>query len=217
MASRLGPAPIATTAEAFGLGRRTGIELPGEAAGIVPSPEWKRAAASLPEDERRWWPGDTFNLGLGQGYLCVTPVQMAVACAALANGGRLFRPRLILDGSAPPPVSEIAAAPAALAAVRLGMEAVVDGRRGTGREARVEGVRMAAKTGTAQAGTPARPRTWAWMILYAPVEAPRYAVAMVIEDGASGGSAVAPRLGAMMRRVFNAEGQTAEPWLALRD
>ncbi len=185
------------TGVALGLGRRPEIEI-ASAAGLLPTDAWKR---------RRWgdgWrTGDTANLAIGQGFLSVTPLQMAVMTAALANGGAVLRPRVVLspaEPGQPSVVGRVRWRPESLAAVRQGLHDVVNGPRGTGRLARIDGPRMAGKTGTAEYYERGERRKHAWMIAYAPFEAPRYAIAVVVENSDSGGRAAAP----IVHRVFSA-------------
>jgi penicillin-binding protein 2 len=212
-ALRTGHSRVYHMADSIGFGRATGIDLPGEAAGLLPDDGWKR---------RRWndaWrPGDTANVSIGQGALLVTPLQMAVFVAALANGGRVYHPRLFLaDGAPPVPQQQMAWPAHQLGLVQAGMYDAIHGPRGTGRRALLPGVFMAGKTGTAQFG---QDQTHAWMILYAPYEAPRYAVAMIVEDDVSGGVTVAPRLRALMEAILQRDGilvpATDQPLGALR-
>jgi penicillin-binding protein 2 len=211
----IGADAIAQTARELGLGSPTGIDLSPEAGGLVPDPAWKRA-----NRRESWTAGDTANYSIGQGFLMTTPLQMAVAAAAIANGGTVHRPRLARGTRAlgdgpfvplppPAPIERVVWPAAALDAVRRGMEDVVHGERGTARRLRVPGVRIAAKTGTAQYGPPAEGLKRGWMIAYAPAEAPRYAVAMMVEEAVSGGLTVAPRLHGFFEGLFadgNAEG-----------
>jgi penicillin-binding protein 2 len=199
----------------FGLGRKTGINLDREAAGLVPNQEWKM---KLWKDD--WRPGDTCNVSIGQGALTVTPLQMAVVAATLANRGTVYRPRLVLgmrDRSGqfttnypPAVVRTIAVAPAMMKAVREGMRDVVMASSGTGARARIEGVDMAGKTGTAEYGLKGERNKHGWMLLFAPFDQPRYAVAMVVDEAVSGGSTVAPRLHDMMDALFNGAGKQAD-------
>jgi penicillin-binding protein 2 len=194
----LGYDPIALIARQAGFGRRTGIDLPGEGGGLLPSPAWKRSHGG-----EGWSAGDTCNTAIGQGLLLVSPLQMAVAGAALANGGRVLRPRLVRGDRAEGDVVGRAEWPAdALAVVRDGMLDVVSGEEGTGRRARVAGVAVAAKTGTAEHGPAGRRRKYGWMVAFAPVEAPRVTVAMVVEDAETGGATVGPRLQRVLLAVF---------------
>lgn len=179
-------------AGALGLGSRTGFELGYDQRGILP---------------RRRSDGDTCNVSMGQGALAVTPLQMAVIAAAIANQGTVYRPRLILRGEPHGRVTNrMGWAAETMRVVRGGMYDVIQAEYGTGRRARVPGVEMAGKTGSAQYGKKGSGKTHAWMLCFAPFERPRYAMAMVIEDGASGGRTVAPRVAQIMEGIFRMDG-----------
>lgn len=186
-------------AESVGFGHDTGIDLTGEASGLLPDDAWKRR-----ERGDAWRPGDTANVSIGQGALLVTPLQMAVFASALANGGKILKPRLFHDENRPMVlVQEMAWPKSKLEVIRVGMHEVVHNRSGTGRRAQVDGVQMGGKTGTAQYG---EDQKHAWMILFAPYDVPRYAVAMILEDEVSGGITVAPRLKMLMQAIFERDG-----------
>lgn len=193
-------------ARRFGLGRATGIDLPGgDDDGLVPDPAWKRRAFRDSPDplDRTWKPGDSINLSTGQGNLLVTPLQMAAAYAAVANGGRIVTPtigRRVLDPSGrqlrslldrrPERTTDLA--PEALDALRDGLTAAANGDDGT--STAVFGglpasVKVAGKTGTAENETGV---DHSWYVGYAPAEAPRVVVAVVIEQGGQGANAAAP-------------------------
>lgn len=193
-------------ARRFGLGRATGIDLPGgDEDGIVPDPAWKRRAFQDSPDplDRTWKPGDSINLSTGQGNLLVTPLQMATAYAAIANGGRVVTPtiaRRILDPSGRPllsfakrgPDRTTDLSPEVLDALRDGLIAAANGADGT--SSAVFGglptsVRVAGKTGTAENETGV---DHSWYVGYAPVEAPKIVVAVVVEQGGQGANAAAP-------------------------
>ena len=184
----------------LGLGRRPALEISAY-PGLLPTSEWKRH-----RHNDVWRFGDTANLSIGQGFLAVTPLQMAIATAAIANGGDVLRPRLVLS---PRPAGDdgrevVARMPwrlSSLATVRHGMWRVVNAPEGGGRRARLDGREIAGKTGTAEVGAgPGERRKNTWMIGYAPYRDPRYAVAVVVEDGESGGKTAAP----ILRRTFAA-------------
>lgn len=211
---------IVEMARRTGLGRASGVEIV-EAAGLVPDNAWKRRT-----HKDSWRNGDTCNLSIGQGALLVTPLQMAVVCATLANGGFVYRPRLVLRGAAaaaggdaaheaPAREGELVAnmhwSPRSLAVVRGGMHDVVQAERGTGKRARIEGVEMAGKTGSAETGAKSERRINAWMLVFAPYERPRYAVAMVVEDGESGGATAAPRIKQLMEGILALEHEGHRP------
>lgn len=198
-------------AAAVGFGQRTGIDLPFEASGLLPDDAWKRRTQG-----DGWRIGDTANVAIGQGALLVTPLQMAVMTSVLANGGRFWQPRLAMgiwdpetrsmERLAPRLVREIEWPPEALRAVRNGLLDVIHARDGTAYRARVPGVSMAGKTGTAEVGPKHLDLKHGWMIAYAPFERPRYAVAMIVEDAESGGITVAPRIGQLMEKILDGEG-----------
>ena len=158
----LGIERIERYARLFGFGEPTGIDLPGEARGIVPSPEWKKRNFRSSSD-KRWYPGETVNTAIGQGYMLVTPLQLARAYAAVANGGKLMRPYLIKSVSFPGgdpviisrgPVEErVLENGEALALIREGLRQAIYSRKpffGTGWKAKNETVSLIGKTGTAQ-------------------------------------------------------------------
>ncbi len=199
---------IEAVAQNAGLGRKTGIALDGEARGLVPGEVWKRRVM-----HDGWRFGDTCNVSIGQGPLTVTPLQMAVVAAALANGGTLYRPRLVVgvrdrDGSfrtnmPPVVVRHLGWSPATMAVVRGGMHDVVMAPAGTGKRARIEGVEMAGKTGTAEFGEKGSGKKHGWMLVFAPFDQPRYAAAMVVDEAVSGGLTVGPRMHELMDGIFH--------------
>ena len=202
-----GPEPIQAMARAVGFGRRTEISLDFERPGLVPDAAWKRAAR-----RDSWRDGDTCNQAIGQGALLVTPIQMGLYAAVLANGGTLWQPRLVrqitaADGTA----QEIAPAaapdgprwkPQHIRTVREGMRDAVNQPDGSGKRAALAQVVVAGKTGTAEYGVKGSGRKMTWMIAFAPFEEPRYAVAVLVEDGVSGGTTVAPRVKQLLAQVF---------------
>lgn len=191
-------------ADAVGFGHRTGIELRGESSGLLPNEAWKQRVMN-----DAWRVGDTCNVSIGQGALLATPLQMAVFVMTLANGGYVYRPRLLDEGIQHGDlVNRMAWSEAALQVVRGGMHDVVQAESGTGKRARIPGVRMAGKTGTAQYGNG---KKHAWMILFAPFDAPRYAVALVVEDAVSGGYTTAPRMRKLMQGILVRDGTLPSP------
>ena len=196
---------------AAGFGEKTGLDLDGESAGLLPSKAWKRQARG-----ESWRDGDTCNVSIGQGALLVTPLQMAVFTAAIANGGRLFRPPPVVGRRAhnqnefepvPPVLERDLHWPAAdLAMVREGMRRVICESSGTGHLAALPDVVMAGKTGTAEFGRKGSGQQRGWMILFAPYDNPKFAVAMVVDESVSGGATVGPRLRKMMADIFAATG-----------
>jgi len=169
----------------FGVGEPTGIDLPGEARGNIAGPAWK-----LERFRERWYPGDTANYSIGQGFLLLTPIQLARIYATIANGGKLVTPRL-LKGAKTSVSLQLPEGP--LAIVKEGIEEVV--LRGTGRRAGQYGVSVAGKTGTAE-----NPHgdDHAWFVGYAPVENPRYVAVALVEAGLHGSSAAGPVVGELL-------------------
>jgi penicillin-binding protein 2 len=200
LGKQLGIGPIHDYGERFSLGLPTGIDLPGEVGGILPSRAWKRAHLGEP-----WYPGDTISIAIGQGLLAVTPVQMAAMISAVATEGRLPSPYLVRGGARSPRQLELD--PATYDIVRDALSLAV--RNGTGRAADLEHVEVAGKTGTAQvfrhsAGVdadelPKQERDHGWFVGYAPADAPTIAFAVVVEHGGHGGSSAAP----VARRVLD--------------
>jgi len=194
-------------AAALGLGTKSGVDLPGERSGLLPSAAWSRDTRGF-----GWRPGDTCNFSIGQGALTVTPLQMAIVTATIANGGHVYRPRLV-KGIRPSHAKYFKPIPAeiinemnwsrtSLRIIQEGMRDVVMDARGTGKMARIDGVSISGKTGTAEYGPKELGQKRGWMIAYAPSDQPRYAVAMVIDDAMSGGVTVAPRIKMLMESLF---------------
>lgn len=207
LALRCGAEVIHDMAVELGLGNRTGIELEGEVPGLTPNAAWKWRVG-----HEGWRDGDTCNVAIGQGAVLVTPLQMASITATLANGGKVWRPRLLLGTRAPsgallqpPPhlAHTMAWNPAQLRVVREGLRDVINAPNGTGRNAALPDVTMAGKTGTAEIGKKGEGHKLTWMIAFAPYAAPRYAVAVMVEEGVSGGATVAPLIHDIMQGVFH--------------
>ena len=211
----------------FGFGNKTGIDLTGESSGLLPSRQWKRRARRQP-----WYPGETLIIGIGQGYFLATPLQLAAATAAIANNGTFFTPHVVNylrsreTGEVNPIPPEAQTIPIAFQQnwedVRTGMLNVVEGARGTAKRIRSEKYRIAGKTGTAQVFTVAQDaeydeegldkklRDHALFVAYAPIEDPRIAVAVVVENGGHGGSVAAPIARAIMDAYLLPEEEPAE-------
>jgi len=217
---KLGVEALARYARRFGLGSPTGLRISGEVGGLVPTPEWKQRARG-----ERWVEGETISLSIGQGANLTTPIQLAVAYAAIANGGKLVEPRLVLrketwDGlvveqTAPRIRQENIIAPAILEMVTAGLERVVMDPAGTGRRARVPGISVAGKSGTTQVVSldlfeglepeeiPIRYRDHALFAAFAPVESPEIVVVAIVEHaGGGGGSVAAPIVQRVLARYF---------------
>lgn len=171
----------------FGLGEKTGVDLPGEADGFLPSKEWKEETKG-----ERWYVGDTYHLAIGQGDILVTPIQMAEAIAAIANGGTRYRPHVVHEigndlvaeesNELPENVTSI------LSIVREGMRQAVTS--GSARSLSVLPVEVAGKTGTAQLGGERNPH--AWFVGFAPYEDPEIVLVILIEEGGEGSSVAVP-------------------------
>ncbi len=184
---------IAAYAREFGLGEPTGVDLPHETAGLVPTREWKRRATG-----ERWYASETASVAVGQGALQVTPIQMARLTAAFASSGDLPAPRLVSPARSGR-IERVSAQHFEM--IRAGMRDAV--LTGTAWRARVPGLTIAGKTGTAQVASLDRVaardedrapmfRNHAWFVGFAPFEAPEVVVAVVVEHGGSGGAAAAP-------------------------
>ncbi|MFK7896784.1 MAG: penicillin-binding protein 2 [Myxococcota bacterium] len=216
----LGVETLARYARLFGLGRQTGVDLPGETAGLVPTPEWK-----MKRYGERWIDGETISLSIGQGANLTTPIQLAVAYAAIANGGTIVQPRVVLrretwDGEIveeTEPIfreTNIIAEPI-LEMVTRGLTRVVMAPRGTGSRARVPGISVAGKSGTTQVvsldlieelepeDVPVKYRDHALFAAFAPVESPEIVVVAVGEHaGAGGGAVAAPMVQRVLAKYF---------------
>jgi penicillin-binding protein 2 len=223
----LGVDRLAFFAQGFNFGRLTGISLPQEKPGLIPTSAWKEHRFG-----EAWLRGETVSAAIGQGFNLTTPLQLAVAYAAIANGGVIWRPRLILETSdaegnvtpGPPPKSlgVVPVAPEHLARIREALEGVVQDREGTGRRARVPGIRVAGKTGTAQVvgldrtegldddEIELRHRDHAWFVGYAPAEAPEIVVVAMVEHGGHGGSAAGPLVQRVLARYFEKKQATEQ-------
>jgi penicillin-binding protein 2 len=219
----LGVDRLAYFARAFNLGRRTGIRSGIESSGLVPTSVWKERRFREP-----WQKGETVSTSIGQGFNLATPLQMAVAFAAVANGGKLMRPRLVLrtqgrdgfvePGPTPEVTDRVPVDPEHLARVRDALQGVVEDRHGTGGRSRVPGVTVAGKTGTAQVvrtehteayeedEIPLQYRDHAWFVAFAPVDDPEIVVSVVVEHGGHGGSAAAPIAQKVLAAYFEKRG-----------
>ncbi|MEE8126563.1 MAG: penicillin-binding protein 2 [Nitrospirales bacterium] len=221
--NQLGIEPIATYSRKFGLGEKTGIPLPSERSGLVPSAEWKRQNKG-----ERWYPGETISISIGQGFLSVTPIQMAKVISIVATDGTIVQPRLLkgirlrrtgkLKEEPAPSTQQLRLPPKIFAQIKKGLAAVVT--KGTGKRAQSNIVSIAGKTGTAQVialkpdgdKTEVRKkhRDHAWFIAFAPVEQPKIAIAVIVEHMGHGGSTAAPLAKKMIEAYmsFQESGQT---------
>lgn len=223
VAQGLGIDKLSTFMGRFGLGRATGIDIEGEKTGLLPSREWKIRAFSRPAD-RVWFPGDTVNIGIGQGYMLATPLQLAHMAATIGMRGKTFEPRLVsaireartgevrqIPPQPSPGVDGVD--PARWKRIIDGMVGVTTPPRGTARgSAAGAPYSIAAKTGTAQVFSVGqtekydektieeRLRDHALFVAFAPAEAPRVALAVLVENGRSGSGTAAP----VARKVMDA-------------
>ena len=216
LGNRLGIDAIAAAARQYGLGQLTGIELQGERTGIIPSTEWKQRVRKEP-----WYPGETISASIGQGYVSVTPLQMAAAMAAVANGGVLYKPRLVRSireratGQSrdilPAEKGIISMDSDSFAFLHKALRGVV--HEGTGKRAESKLVEVSGKTGTAQSvgarlqksegeDVPKQFRDHAWFVAYAPADHPKIAVAVIVENTGHGGTFGAPIAKALIEEYF---------------
>jgi penicillin-binding protein 2 len=204
----MGATALAKYARAYGLGSLSGIDLPGEATGIVPDPDWKQQ-----ELGEVWTIGDTYHFGIGQGFLTTTPLQMARVTAAVANGGDVLVPRVV-DKIVDPNGQTVLSFPTKvashlpisadnLAIFREGMRQAVSW--GTASTAAVSGVAVAGKTGTAEFGPDLGGGTYAshaWFTGFAPADDPEVAVVVFLEQG-NGAKNAAPLAGQILSYYFH--------------
>ena len=208
IALKTGINKIAKISREFGLGLPTGLNLPGEKGGLIPDRDWK-----LREKQKVWRPGETIIAGIGQGYVLVTPMQLALMTARIANGGKKIIPTLIKsDGKISNNFLNAVISKDNLNIIKKAMETVTLDEFGTGRTFRLgkKGVEMAGKTGTVQVrriSTTEREseegviknedRIWEWRdhalyVGYAPMKKPKYAISVIVEHGGSGSSKAGP-------------------------
>lgn len=194
----------------FGLGEPTGIDLPGETAGLMPDETWKRLTYG-----ETWVTGDTYNAAMGQGFILTTPLQILNATAAIANGGNLYQPTVmreikdpegnVIRPFTPHLIRTLPVSPETIELVRAGMRAAVT--HGTARAANLGGVTVAGKTGTAE--YPGE-RDWegnlpthAWFTAFAPFDDPEIALVVFIEGGGEGGLVAVPIATEILAHYFN--------------
>lgn len=227
-----GPQKIVELAREIGLGSPTGVSGGMEARGYLPDPNRLRRA-----DGGRWMDGDTANLCIGQGEITVTPLQIAVMTAAVANGGKVLQPRFVLqlepqrsDGQpaeirpvAPRIKNVLKVRPENLKIIQDAMLADVEyrdpvtRRQGTGHTAAVKGMRVCGKTGTAQFRGRVHEEI-TWFVSYAPYENPKYVVVAVVEGGESGGGTCAPIAKQIFEALLKRDQQTShrQSWIGAR-
>ncbi|MBP1687868.1 MAG: mrdA [Deltaproteobacteria bacterium] len=217
VAQRLGIDTIARYARLYGLGAPTGIDLEHEKPGTIPDTAWKRRRFNQP-----WYAGETLSVGIGQGYVTATPLQMANVISMAAVGKR-FRPhyvkdiatpdRTIVRTGTPELVETLKVRDTTLMQVREGLRDVVNAPNGTGKQARLDGILAAGKTGTSQvvkmgekrvksSQLPWQERDHAWFVTYAPVDAPEIAVVTLVEHAEGGGGAVAAPIARQVMQTY---------------
>lgn len=204
----LGQAMVAEYARLFGFGEPSGIDLPGEAPGLVPDPKWKQATLN-----EQWTTGDTYNMAIGQGFVLSTPMQILDMTATIANGGTLYRPHLghaivnstgtVTNTMEPQVIRKLPVDGNNIAIVREGMREAVT--RGTAWKVNFPDLDVAAKTGTAEFFGPkvnGHLPTHAWFTAYAPFDTPEVAVVVFVYGGGEGSEVAAPIAGEILRAYF---------------
>jgi penicillin-binding protein 2 len=216
---------IVAVGNMLGLGQKSGLPLSGEAPGVLPGPEWLASA----NPKANWTSGLTANTAIGQGDVLTTPLQMAMITAAVANGGNVFYPRLI-DKVMSQEGGVVQREPSRLRAnlltdggltdeqlekVRRGMWKVVNEGGGTAGRARIKGVEVAGKTGTAQFWRKGVKDNHTWFVSFAPYEDPRYVVVTFVQGAKSGGGVSAPIAAKILDELFKMETGTQDPPLQM--
>ncbi len=222
---KVGVDNLAKYAISLGLGHKTGINMPNEKPGLVPTKSWKRRRY-----KQEWQEGETMSVAIGQGFNLVTPLQICEMTATLANGGTRYRPQFVesiidADGKVVRPFrpridGHALGSKHFLALIRAGLVAAVNEKHGTGRVARMKSILVGGKTGTAQVvrlaqyrhiaakDIPYKYRDHAWFTCFAPAGKPQIAITVLIEHGRHGGSEAAPIAKALLEQYFN--GKEAE-------
>jgi len=210
---------LAEYARKLGLGEKTGLEIEHEKNGLVPTKQWKRQRYNT-----KWQEGETLSIAIGQGFNLVTPLQIAVMTAMLANGGKKYLPQLVervidpdgnvLEELQPKLLYDLTGMERPFKLIQQGLFEVVQGKRGTARIAKIKGLNIAGKTGTAQVvkiaqyrhlkekDIPYKFRDHAWFTCYAPAENPEIAVTVLVEHGLHGSSGAAPIAKAILETYF---------------
>jgi penicillin-binding protein 2 len=212
---------IAHYANEFGLGRETGISLPHEKTGTVPSSSWKKKRFGVP-----WYSGETLSFSVGQGYLNTTPLQLLMLISTIANGGKLYLPQVVekvediygnkLKEYPPVELRKVNVSEKTLQIVQEALKGAVNDPHGTGWVCKLKDAKVAGKTGTAQVvrmpedfkkgdmnRMPLKFRDHAWFVVYAPFEDPKIAIAVLVEHGGFGASAAAPIAKKVIEKYLN--------------
>lgn len=211
---RLGVDRLAQFVRQFGISHPTGVDLPTEAKGTMPDTEWKRRAyRNRPESERKWYPGETPSVSIGQGAVQTSPLQMAVAISGVANNGKIFRPRLmdeviepdnsgtVIVRSKPEVLRTVETKPEYFEMVRNALRRTV--AEGTGRGCNLTDIPVGGKTGSAQNQ---RKGVWmpahGWFVAVAPIDNPEIVIACIVEHGKSGSASAAPVCRALLEVFY---------------
>lgn len=216
LGARLEIQRIASYARRFGLGSVSGVDLPSEAAGLIPDADWKERVYGAP-----WYPGETISVSIGQGQVLATPLQMARMMAVVANGGRLVQPHIVRLVSGKPLSFEAPQAlgfkPSTLEAIRRGLFMAVNSG-GSAKRALLTDLIVAGKTGSAQVVSSSKLRKdvnsiqpRAWFAGFAPLDNPRIALAVLLDHGGSGGAAAAPVALAIFEKFFGRSASSEPP------
>jgi penicillin-binding protein 2 len=191
LAMRAGQKNLQEAMRVMGIGQRQGIDLPGEIKGNAPTPEW------LAKYDAKWQPYYNLNVGIGQGDLSLTPLQMLSVVSTVANDGRAYKPHLLKASRSPDstfkPVKpqaiiDLGFSPSFWNTMREGLFGVID--HGTAGVARIDGINWGGKTGSAQNSH--GPMAHGWFVGFAPIEDPKIAIAVIVENGGHGGVVAAP-------------------------
>lgn len=209
---RLGIERISYYAHKLGLGQRTGIDLPGEEPGLIPSNEWKERIYHQP-----WFPGETISVGIGQGPITVTPLQLAYSIGGIATGGAFKQPHLLLAGNGNDPEVKFPLSPDTVNTITQAMYGVVN-EGGTAAASRLQGIDFCGKTGSAQVisnqelhriGGGKQYLDNAWFVGFAPRTDPQIVVSALVQGGMHGGSAAAPIARDVVQAFFQEKTGTA--------
>ena len=226
---RVGVDNLAKYARKLGLGQKTGVEMEHEKSGLIPTKDWK-----LDRYKEKWHKGETLSIAIGQGFNLLTPLQVCLMTAAAANGGKVYKPQIIesvttpegeiIETFKPQLLSELSDREQAfLRIIREGLVGVVQGKHGTARNVRIEGLTIGGKTGTAQVvrvaqykglkenEIPYKYRDHAWFTCYAPADNPQIAVTVLVEHGLHGGSGAGPIARVILKKYFE---KYLEEWAA---
>lgn len=227
---KLGIDKLSEYARGFGLGGLTGIDLSNEKDGLIPTSSWK-----LETTGEEWIEGETLSAAIGQSFTLTTPIQLINAYSAIANGGKLMLPRVVqrietVEGEIikqfpPQQIGVLPASPSTLNFLKHALAGVVNAPRGTGWAAKIKGVTVAGKTGTAQVFSqkgrskelPFELRDHAWFVAFAPLEEPEIAVIVLVEHGGAGSKAAAPIARKVIQKYFEIKAEEdAEPKISAK-